>query len=116
MSYGLRIFEGSSRARSCLYAIATFAVLVAWAFSPPAASATTKIPTEFNLFGTPRVKPSQIQVGNVSQLQSLRWKKWGRSVSTARGYFYMCDASSGYSDLELPRFKGHQRQEDLTFS
>lgn len=113
MSYGLKFFDGSSRVRTCLYITVAFAILAGGVSTPPTASAATKIPTAFYQFGTPRVKPSQIQVGNISQLQSLRWKKWGRSVSTARGYFFMCDAGSASGDCTKIRVRVRASSRDF---
>lgn len=61
--------------------------------SPSLTSASTRIPTEFQSADNRAVKPSRIQVGNISYLSGIRWSSWGGKSARGRGTYNACDYS-----------------------
>ena len=61
--------------------------------SPSLTSASTTIPIEFQSADDRAVKPSRIQVGNISYLSGIRWSSWGGQSARGRGTYNACDYS-----------------------
>lgn len=64
-------------------------------------AAATALSTEFSTIANREVRPSRVQVGNISYLSGLRWSRWGTYSASGRGTLNSCNGSGACRPIRV---------------